>query len=129
MAPDSHLSPTRAATDCMTGPGQEASPLSLSFLVGGVANAQLSGYREDGTAYARCRKCLAEAGLQNVSVSAAIVSFLRCSKHWMKPSGVGVWGEGDGEKYPETMAAGKVRALQREPKGKGQRESNSLRIP
>lgn len=63
------------------------------------------GYREDGTAFARCRKCLAEPGLQKVSVSAAIVSFLRCSKHWMRPSGVGVWAEGDGEKCPDNYGS------------------------
>lgn len=56
------------------------------------------GYTEEGTAYDGCRKCLAEPGLQKVPVSAAIVSFPQCSQHWMRPSGVGVWGEGDGEK-------------------------------
>ena len=32
MALDSHLSPTLAATDCMTGPGQEPSPPESQFL-------------------------------------------------------------------------------------------------
>ena len=87
------------------------------------------GYREDGTAHDRCRKCLAEPGVQKVSVSAAKFPFYnghspgRGPREWA--SGVRVMERND----QITMAAGKARGLQGEPKGKGKTECNLLRIP